>query len=113
VQVVQEEDIDAPVEGVRRRTNVRLDGLCRVHRNGGRDDRDVDERKRRRLLWSPVLEDFEIIRRQTVHERTCPVGDDRVDFDEVNLGPECDRGLLAAPRLLRSTDSRTHQERER
>ena len=90
MQVVQEEDIDAAAERAGGGTNIGLHRLRGPSRNGGRVDGDVDEPKRRGLLRSAVLEDLEVVRRQILHERTGSVGDDRVDLDEVDFGPERD-----------------------
>ena len=75
---------------MRRGTNVRLDRLVTRGQYDGPLDGQVDQRKRRRLLQSAVLEDLEIAGGQILHERALPIGHDRVDFNEVDFTPERD-----------------------
>ena len=97
-----------------RRTNVRLDGLCRVHRKADRTIRMSTSVKCQRLLWLSRPRRFRSRPRSgPARTRLSRVGDDGMNLDEVDFGPEGDRGLPPAPVCCAGTDSRTHQERER
>ena len=113
VQIVEQENVDAAVEGASRCAHIRFDRLCPARRRERPLDREIDQRKGRRRLRLAVLEDLEVVSRQVSHERARLVGDDGVDLDEVGFGPERDRGLGPGPRLLRGTQGLTSQERER
>jgi hypothetical protein len=76
-------------------------------------DREIDQGKRRGRLRPAVFEDLEIVSCEVPYKRAGLVRDDGVNFDEVGFGPERDGGWQPSPRLLRGTQGRTREERER
>jgi hypothetical protein len=80
VQIVEHDDIDAPVE----RAGVGLDvGLDRL----GREERPFEplDRERADRLGPAVLEDLEIFLLEVADESALLVGHDGVDFDVIDL----------------------------
>jgi hypothetical protein len=107
VQIVQQEHVDPAIEGAGGRSHIRFDRLGRTGWGKRSLDREIDQRKCRRRLRLAVFDDFEVVSREVAHERTHLVGDDRVNLDEIGLGPEGDG------RLLRGTQWRTREHHER
>ena len=100
VQVVEHEQVDAPLDVVVG-LHVRLDRPVGEERPLGALDRDVDQRERGDLLRLAVLEHLEVLGAQVGHQVALRVGDERVHFHVVHLDAEGDGRRLGARRLGR------------
>jgi hypothetical protein len=96
VQIVQDDDIDAPGRGVAIGAHVGGNGAAKDSESIGPLDRQLDVRERLNLLRLAVLEHFEVVSRQARHELTLRVDNRDIDVDRVDRGPEC--RLLGHPR---------------
>jgi len=109
MQVVEQQDVDAAIEGPCRLPHIGLNRHRRIERHEGLLEWHVDQREHGRGLEPPVLVHFEVVAGQVLDERALLVGHDRVDLDEVRLGPEGNARLLFGVwwrRLLRGQDGR-------
>ena len=87
VQVIQDHDVDPPVERPLVRLHIGL-GQCSEWDVGFEIERDIDRRKRRDRLPHTVLENLEIVLREIGDDVTLRVGHDGIDFDVTDAGFE-------------------------
>ena len=85
VQIVEHDDVDAPVERARVGHDVGLDRLGGEERPLEALDRDVHEGEGADRLRLPILENLEVFLLEVADESALLVGDDGVDLDVVDL----------------------------
>ena len=103
VVVVEEQHVDAAFERPGVRADVRHDRPRLVDEAIQALDRDHDLREEGHLLQLAVFVDLEILAGEALHEVGALVGDDRVDLDVLDLGPEGHRrNLLGVGRSARA-----------
>ena len=87
MEIVDDHDVDAAVERLLVRPDVRLDRRRREQRAIGALDRNVDQRELGDRLRLAVLEHLEVLLLQVADDAPLPIGDDGVDLDVVDRGP--------------------------
>ncbi len=92
MQVVEDQHVDAAVEGTLVRLHIRLDGTGGEQRPLGALDGDVDDGERGNRLRLVVLEYLEVFLFQVPDEVPLLVGDDRIDLDVLDDRLEGGRG---------------------
>jgi hypothetical protein len=113
LQVVEDGDVDTPVERPLVGLHVGLDRGLGVERTIQFLDRNINQTEGADRLALIVLEDLEIFLGQVADELALAVGDERVDLDVLDLGFES-RGLQRRRRLLLSEaggDCKRHKRR--
>jgi len=101
VEIVDDHDVDAPVERRLVRSHVRLERRARIKRPIRALDGNVNLREGADRLRLAVFEDLEVLLLQVPDKVPLPVGDDDVHLHVVDTQLECRRLRLLRARLLR------------